>query len=227
MLQWHRDEITELPPGAALLAASTRYPHQAFRLGDRAWGLQFHIECDTAMIADWAAATRRCSPSWATTPELVVAACDRVLADVEEVWQPFAARFAALALGELPDADSPTPARPAAARALMTPADRAPAAGSPATASPTTARAAPPTCSARTGCGLWDADDAGAGRRPAAAELLAALSRAADPDLALRQLHRLVEAASRRRAATAARRRSGRGRRARRRCAPTPGCGAG
>ncbi len=29
-----------------LLAASSRYPNQAFRLGDRAWGLQFHIECD-------------------------------------------------------------------------------------------------------------------------------------------------------------------------------------
>ena len=58
VLQWHHDEITELPPGAMLLAASTRYPHQAFRLGDRAWGLQFHIECDTAMIADWAARRR-------------------------------------------------------------------------------------------------------------------------------------------------------------------------
>src|SRR4029450_4924146 len=54
VLQWHVDEITELPHGATLLAASTRYPHQAFRLGDRAWGLQFHIECDTDMIADWA-----------------------------------------------------------------------------------------------------------------------------------------------------------------------------
>jgi len=43
------------------------------------------------------------------------------------------------------------------------------------------------------GLGLWDP----AGQEPvdeSAAELLAALSRAADPDLALRQLHRLVEA---------------------------------
>ena len=91
--------------GATLLAASTRYPHQAFRLGDRAWGLQFHIECDTAMIADWA----RDSDVLAELgydPELVVAACDRVMADVEEVWQPFAVRFAALALGELGD-DTP------------------------------------------------------------------------------------------------------------------------
>jgi hypothetical protein len=39
--------------------------------------------------------------------DAVVAATAEILADVEEVWQPFAARFAALALGTLPDADIP------------------------------------------------------------------------------------------------------------------------
>ncbi|WP_405105864.1 type 1 glutamine amidotransferase [Micromonospora sp. NBC_01405] len=100
VFQWHADEITELPHGATLLAASTRYPHQAFRLGDRAWGLQFHIEPDTAMIADWATDSALLD-QLGYDPELVVAACDRVMADIEEVWQPFAIRFAALALGEL------------------------------------------------------------------------------------------------------------------------------
>ena len=32
------------------------------------------------------------------------------MADVEEVWQPFAARFAALALGELPTTPAPAAA---------------------------------------------------------------------------------------------------------------------
>jgi GMP synthase-like glutamine amidotransferase len=105
VLQWHSDEVTELPHGAILLAASTRYPHQAFRLGDRAWGLQFHIECDTAMIADWARDSAQLA-ELGYDPELVVAACARVMADVEEVWQPFVIRFAALALGELDD-DTP------------------------------------------------------------------------------------------------------------------------
>ncbi|MFY1577923.1 type 1 glutamine amidotransferase [Verrucosispora sp. WMMD703] len=100
VLQWHADEITELPAGATLLAASTRYPHQAFRLGDRAWGLQFHIECDTAMIAEWATDSALLA-ELGYDPQLVISACDAVMADVEEVWQPFAARFAALALGEL------------------------------------------------------------------------------------------------------------------------------
>ncbi|MEU5552783.1 MULTISPECIES: type 1 glutamine amidotransferase [unclassified Micromonospora] len=105
VLQWHTDEITELPAGATLLAASTRFPHQAFRLGDRAWGLQFHIECDADMIAEWATDSAVLA-ELDYDPELVVAACAAVLADVEDVWQPFAARFAALALGELDDSGS-------------------------------------------------------------------------------------------------------------------------
>jgi GMP synthase-like glutamine amidotransferase len=102
--QWHHDEITELPAGAVLLAASTRYPHQAFRLGEKAWGLQFHIECDTPMIASWAADSPHLED-----PEGLVAAFDAIMVDVEEVWQPFAARFAALALGELRDTRRPLP----------------------------------------------------------------------------------------------------------------------
>ena len=41
VLQWHQDEITELPLGAVLLAASSNYPVQAFRVGTAAWGVQF------------------------------------------------------------------------------------------------------------------------------------------------------------------------------------------
>ncbi|WP_127504056.1 bifunctional [glutamine synthetase] adenylyltransferase/[glutamine synthetase]-adenylyl-L-tyrosine phosphorylase [Actinoplanes solisilvae] len=47
-----------------------------------------------------------------------------------------------------------------------------------------------------TGLRLWDAESQ-APNNPDAAELLTSLSRAADPNLALRQLHRLVEAAAR------------------------------
>jgi GMP synthase (glutamine-hydrolysing) len=40
----HAQAVTALPPGAVLLASSGRDPHQAFRLGTRAWGVQFHPE---------------------------------------------------------------------------------------------------------------------------------------------------------------------------------------
>lgn len=109
VIQWHSDEITELPVTATLLAASTRYPHQAFRLGDRAWGLQFHIECDADMIAAWARSDAATLAELGYDPESVVAVTAEMLPDVEEVWQPFAARFASLALGTLPNADIPNP----------------------------------------------------------------------------------------------------------------------
>ena len=101
VLQWHVDEITALPAGATLLAASTNYPNQAFRVGERAWGLQFHIECDVDMIASWADGNDRVLADLGTSGDEVVAACATVMADLEEVWQPFAARFAAVARGEL------------------------------------------------------------------------------------------------------------------------------
>ena len=109
VLQWHRDEITELPLRAVLLAASSRYPNQAFRLGDRAWGVQFHLECDAAMIERWAVDDAATLAELGYDAEAVVYATAEILPDVEEVWQPFAARFAALALGTLPDADIPNP----------------------------------------------------------------------------------------------------------------------
>jgi GMP synthase-like glutamine amidotransferase len=101
VLQWHHDEITELPYGATLLAASTYYPHQAFRLGGRAWGTQFHIECDTAMVAEWVAANAELLGTLAVEPDELVDACDAVMPDLAEVWRPFAARFAAIALRRL------------------------------------------------------------------------------------------------------------------------------
>ena len=42
--QGHHDAVTVLPPGAVLLASSPRYPHQLFRVGARAWGVQYHPE---------------------------------------------------------------------------------------------------------------------------------------------------------------------------------------
>ncbi len=101
VFQWHQDEIVMLPAGATLLAASTAYPNQAFRIGERAWGLQFHIECDVDMIAEWAAGGEAQLAEIGTTADELVAGCAAVMADVEEVWQPFAARFAAVARGEL------------------------------------------------------------------------------------------------------------------------------
>src|SRR3954451_2592183 len=55
VVQWHYDTVTRLPDDSALLASSDRYPVQAFRVGDVAWGLQFHVEASLAMVTEWAA----------------------------------------------------------------------------------------------------------------------------------------------------------------------------
>jgi GMP synthase-like glutamine amidotransferase len=99
VLQWHHDEVTELPIGAVLLAASTNHPVQAFRVGDAAWGLQFHPECDTAMIAAWAAADAAPLSSLGLAADDVVARADAVMDDLFEVWHPVATRFAEVAAG--------------------------------------------------------------------------------------------------------------------------------
>ena len=46
---WHGDAFT-LPSGAVPLAASALSPLQAFRMGPRAWGIQFHLETDAQVL---------------------------------------------------------------------------------------------------------------------------------------------------------------------------------
>lgn len=52
-LQWHGDTF-DLPDGATLLASSPAYPNQAFRFGQWAYGVQFHVEVSEPMAAEWA-----------------------------------------------------------------------------------------------------------------------------------------------------------------------------
>lgn len=100
VLHWHRDEVVELPQQAVLLAASLRYPHEAFRVGPVAWGLCFHIGADAPMVADWAERDAAALRDAGVDPAQVRDATAVVADDLAEVWQPFTARFAALVRGE-------------------------------------------------------------------------------------------------------------------------------
>jgi GMP synthase (glutamine-hydrolysing) len=51
-LQWHGDTF-DLPEGSTLLAGSPLYPHQAFRVGESAYGVQFHLEVSAEMAREW------------------------------------------------------------------------------------------------------------------------------------------------------------------------------
>ena len=51
-LQWHGDTF-DLPEGAVRLASSPPISNQAFRFGERAYGVQFHLEVTGEMAAEW------------------------------------------------------------------------------------------------------------------------------------------------------------------------------
>ena len=51
-VHWHGDTFT-LPEGAVRLAGNDAYENQAFRVGGRAYGLQFHVEVTASLAAHW------------------------------------------------------------------------------------------------------------------------------------------------------------------------------
>ena len=91
VVQWHYDAVTRLPDGAALLASSDAYRVQAFRVGDVAWGLQFHVEATEAMVREWA----RSDGVDEAVADAVAAADEALRAVGDEV----ARRFAAVVIG--------------------------------------------------------------------------------------------------------------------------------
>jgi GMP synthase (glutamine-hydrolysing) len=78
-LQWHRDTF-DLPDGATLLASSPAYPNQAFRLGQTAYGVQFHVEVTEQMAREWAQV-----PAYAEYADRVLGAggIDRLMTDFD------------------------------------------------------------------------------------------------------------------------------------------------
>jgi GMP synthase-like glutamine amidotransferase len=54
-LQWHGAEVKRAPAGAEVLAASPVSAVQAMAVGDRALGIQFHVEITPATVGEWAA----------------------------------------------------------------------------------------------------------------------------------------------------------------------------
>ena len=52
VLHWH-GEIFDLPEGAVNLAYSDKFENQAFRVGSKTYGLQFHLEVDEEMVREW------------------------------------------------------------------------------------------------------------------------------------------------------------------------------
>ena len=96
VVQWHNDEIVELPPGAVLLASSELCPVQAYRIGTRAWGVQFHPEVDATVLKRWAEAESPPTPGRQRTLRDAVVAVAAAESRLFQSWKAFAERFAAV-----------------------------------------------------------------------------------------------------------------------------------
>lgn len=90
VVHWHQDEVSVLPPGAVPLARGEHTEHQAFRVGDCAWGLQFHVEADVAMVRRWAQVDGVPLDQLPPPP---------VDLDLERTWRPAVESFARFARG--------------------------------------------------------------------------------------------------------------------------------
>jgi GMP synthase (glutamine-hydrolysing) len=115
-VQWHWDEVLALPPHATLLAGSPAYPHQAFRVGETAWGLQFHPEARPSMVRRWSEQDADAVRAAGEDPEAVARAAEAAWPDAVTTWSPVAQRFATLVTGRqdaVPPASKvpPVPAR--------------------------------------------------------------------------------------------------------------------
>lgn len=73
----HRESVLRLPPGAQRLGHSALDGVHAFRVGDRAWGVQFHPEFDADIIRGYLHARRQALLDEGLDPE-------QLLQDVKE-----------------------------------------------------------------------------------------------------------------------------------------------
>jgi GMP synthase (glutamine-hydrolysing) len=94
VVQWHWDEISDLPAGATLLAGSRAYANQVFRVGERAWGVQGHPEVTTAIAASWAREDDPLLIAAGRHPDELVTEVRVHEAALAQTWRPVAEAFA-------------------------------------------------------------------------------------------------------------------------------------
>ena len=70
----HQESVLELPSGATLLAKNTLDGHQAFRIGAKIWGVQFHPEFDADVIKGYVSERRDRILSYRLDPDAIAKA---------------------------------------------------------------------------------------------------------------------------------------------------------
>ena len=95
-VEWHWEEIVELPPGSVSLCSSERFANQAFRVGEVAWGTQFHPEVLTTDAEAWARSSAADLTALGLTVQGVSAEIEAAEPELRSVWGELAARWLAV-----------------------------------------------------------------------------------------------------------------------------------
>ena len=101
VLHWHEDTHA-LPDDATLLATADQIPVQAYRVGDSAWGVQFHLEVDGGEYAWWISTASQqmdLRSVWGKSPEELRAEAEHHMARQEERGRAIFTRFAEVVRG--------------------------------------------------------------------------------------------------------------------------------
>lgn len=94
VVQWHWLESSELAAGSVLLASNAHCKNQAFRIGDRAWGLQFHPEALVSAVQAWSKIDD--VSELGLSESEIIAEVSAETPRLRFIWQQLADRFAAL-----------------------------------------------------------------------------------------------------------------------------------
>jgi GMP synthase (glutamine-hydrolysing) len=94
VFHWHQDTF-ELPEAATVLATGDEVHLQAFRIGNHAWGTQFHLEIDRSELELWLDAAGDAEVrAWGKTTPKILEEADRFLGMQEEHAKDAFGRFA-------------------------------------------------------------------------------------------------------------------------------------
>lgn len=111
-VQWHSLEAQALPASAVVLAESDRCANQAFRLGDTAWGVQFHPEALSDIAADWASSEQAELEGVALDGGEIVGAVRRAEPELRATWTVLADNWIAVVRSGLSPASASAAAAP-------------------------------------------------------------------------------------------------------------------
>ncbi|WP_233613213.1 type 1 glutamine amidotransferase [Leucobacter edaphi] len=95
-VQWHWLESIQLPAGATPLASSPGCGIQAYRVGEAAWGVQFHPEALSGTVSGWGEGDPGSLAAVSKSSEQVTAEVRASDGALETTWGGLATRFARL-----------------------------------------------------------------------------------------------------------------------------------